>query len=374
MAISTRQARIALDVAEEDTFLRNPHLPDTHSEVALPLLVEDKVLGAVTVQSVEERAFGTDDIMSLRTMADYLAIAIHNGQNVQKLEDAGAELVRSKTFEAIATATGEAVHWVGNKAAPIPGSVKRISEDLAHYLGMANALLTKAPPDLLEHKFAQMLADAAQVIAERGFDLEEIQADLDRQPFKRLRRILSVDSIFEDLDIIQTGANAILNIKEELVGPARKRQVRLIHLPDLLTETVDSMGIPSGVVNTIFASNLPPVQADKKQLDRVFINLIKNAMEAMEYVEDKKLLIWTRLAIEPGWVDVDIIDNGTGIPPDQIDKIWVAFYTTKGDRGGTGLGLSACLETIKQSGGKIRVDSEVGEGTTFTVSLPVAKE
>jgi signal transduction histidine kinase len=97
-------------------------------------------------------------------------------------------------------------------------------------------------------------------------------------------------------------------------------------------------------------------------------------MEAMEAVKDKKLLIWARPANEPGLVEVDIIDNGVGIPPDQIDKIWVAFYTTKGNRGGTGLGLSACLEIIKHCGGKIRVDSEVGEGTTFTLSLPAATE
>jgi signal transduction histidine kinase len=374
MAVSHRQARIALDVDKETTFSKSPYLPHTRSEMVLPLIVGDRTLGAVTVQSVEGRAFSTDDNTALQTMADYLAIAIHNAQALQELEEANAELVRSKTFEVIATATGEAVHWVGNKAAPIPGSVRRIREDLISYLGMAHALLAEEPPDLREHKFAQMLADAAQVIAERGIDLGEIQAELGRLPPKRLRRMLSVASIFEDLDIIQTGANAILNIKEDLVGPARKRKVELFSLPDLLRETVASLGISSNIVRMIFANDLPPVQADRKQLDRVFVNLIKNAMEAMETVEDKKLLIWARPASEPGLVEVDIIDSGVGIPHDQIDKIWVAFYTTKGGRGGTGLGLSACLEIIKQSGGKIRVDSEVGEGSTFTLSLPAATD
>jgi GAF domain-containing protein len=373
-AISQGQARIALDVDKETTFSRNPYLPHTRSEMVLPLIVGDRVLGAVTMQSVEERAFSADDITTLQTMADYLAIAIHNAQVLQELEEANAELVRSKTFEMIATATGEAVHWVGNKAAPIPGSVERLSEDVTRYISMANALLSEAPPDLHEHKFAQMLTDAAQTIAEQGINLRETQAQLERQPLESLRRILSVESIFEDLHIIQAGANAILNIKEDLVGPARKRKFELISLPDLLRETIAAMGVPYDIVHTVFASDLPPVRADRKQLDRVFVNLIKNAIEAMESVEGKKLSIWARPAAEPGMVEIDIGDNGTGIPRDQIDKIWVAFYTTKGGRGGTGLGLSACLEIIRKSGGKIRVDSEAGKGTTFTVSLPAAKD
>jgi signal transduction histidine kinase len=114
------------------------------------------------------------------------------------------------------------------------------------------------------------------------------------------------------------------------------------------------------------------VRADKAQLDRVFINLIKNAMEAMIDIEEKKLFVWTREADEPGYVVVDVTDNGHGIPPEIMDKIWVAFYTTKGDRGGTGLGLAACAQIIGQLGGKITVESEVGAGTTFSVLLPVA--
>jgi signal transduction histidine kinase len=372
-AISQRRARIALHVDQETSFAKNPHLPHTRSEMALPLTLRDKVFGAVTVQSGEERAFSHDDVTTLQTMAHYLTIAIHNAQVLQELEKASAELLRSKTFEAIATATGEAVHWVGNKAAPIPGSVERIAEDLTRYLVMTNALLQEMPPDLQEHKFAQVLADAAQTVSQRGLSLADIQTELDRQSLKRLRRTLNIESIFEDLDIIQTGADAILNIKEDLVGPARQRKVELISLPELLKETVASMGIPSDVVRMVFARELPPVRADRKQLDRVFINLVKNAMEAMESVKDKKLLIRVHPAFEPGMVEVDICDRGSGIPPDQIDKIWVAFYTTKGHRGGTGLGLSACLEIIQQSGGKIRVESETGKGTTFTVSLPTAK-
>jgi signal transduction histidine kinase/CheY-like chemotaxis protein len=373
-AIRQRKARIALDVGEEPVHFKNPHLPHTRSEMALPLIAGNEVIGALTVQSVEEAAFSDDDATALQSMADQLAVAINNARLLNELEAAHEELVRAKTFEVIATATGEAIHWVGNKAAPIPGSVARITEDLVRYVAVANALIAKSPPDLREHKFAQLLAEAAEEIASRGSFLDDVSAELESQSLKRLRKMLTVESIFEDLEIIEGSARAILNIKEDLIGPARKRGKQIIHLADLLQGTIDSMGISDDVVRTLFTEDLPPVEADRSQLDRVFVNLIKNAMEAMAEIEDKRLFIWTREADEPGFVVVDVTDSGPGIPPEIMDKIWMAFYTTKGDRGGTGLGLAACAQIVGQLGGKIVVESDVGVGTTFSVLLPMARE
>jgi len=367
------QARIALDVDRETIHFKNPLLPHTRSEIALPLVVSDQIIGALSVQSTQEIAFDQDDITALQTLADQLAVAIDNARLLNRLEKAHQELVRTKTYEAIATATSEAIHWVGNKAAPIPGSVARITEDVVRYVGMAHALLAVAPPNLRDHKFGQLLAEAAKKAREQGTDLPALLAELEARPLKRLRRTLSLESIFEDLEIIQGSAHAILDIKEDLIGPARQRKLEIVSLPDLLQDTLTSMGIPAGIVQTRFASDLPPTQADRVQLGRVFINLIKNAIEAMERVQDKNLFIEARQADEPGFVVVEMTDNGSGIPPDQIDKIWVAFYTTKGNRGGTGLGLPACAQIVGQLGGKITVRSEVGSGTTFSVFLPAAK-
>ncbi|MFN2109407.1 MAG: GAF domain-containing protein, partial [Anaerolineae bacterium] len=77
-AVQNREGRIALDVGEEAIFFENPHLPDTRSEMALPLVVGDEVIGALTVQSTQEAAFHDEDIAALQTMADQLAVAIHN--------------------------------------------------------------------------------------------------------------------------------------------------------------------------------------------------------------------------------------------------------------------------------------------------------
>jgi GAF domain-containing protein/DNA-binding response OmpR family regulator len=374
-AIRQRKARIALDVGEEPVHFKNPHLPHTRSEIALPLVAGNEVIGALTVQSVEEAAFGDEDATALQAMADQLAVAINNARLLKKLESAHQELVQAKTFEVIATATGEAIHWVGNKAAPIPGSVARIAEDFVRYMALSNALVAQLPPKLREHKFAQLLAEAAEEIASRGSFLDAISADMEEQPLKRLRQTLTVESIFEDLEIIEGSARAILNIKEDLIGPARKRaKFEVISVVDQLQKTIRSMGLPDGVVRTLFSENLPSVRVVPSQLDRVFVNLIKNAMEAMHEIEDKRLFIWAREADEPGFVVVDVTDNGHGIPPEIMDKIWMAFYTTKGGQGGTGLGLAACAQIIGQLNGKIIVESDVGVGTTFSVLLPVAKK
>ncbi len=372
--ITQRKARIALDVGEEPVHFKNPHLPHTRSEMALPLIAGNKVIGALTVQSVEEAAFSDEDITALQAMADQLAVAINNARLLRELEAAHSELVQAKTFEAIATATGEAIHWVGNKAAPIPGSVARITEDFVKYMALANSIVEQSPSELQEQKFAQLLTEAAEEIASRGNFLDEVLSDLEARSLRRLRKMLNVESIFEDLEIIEGSARAILNIKEDLIGPARKRKDQLVHLPDLLKKSIVSMGISDDVARTLFSEDLPPVRADPSHLDRVFINLIKNAMEAMHEVKDKRLFIWAREADEPGFVVVDVTDSGHGIPPEIMDKIWMAFYTTKGDRGGTGLGLAACAQIIGQLGGKISVESEVGVGTTFSVLLPMAAD
>jgi signal transduction histidine kinase len=181
--------------------------------------------------------------------------------------------------------------------------------------------------------------------------------------------VLSFASIHEDLHIIESSARAILNIKEDLIGPARQRKDEIVHLPELLEETIAAMDVPGEIVRTLFAPDLLPVRADPAQLGRVFTNLVKNALEAMEGVENKKLFVWARRADEPGYVVVDVIDSGVGIPPEDVDKVWMAFYTTKGDRGGTGLGLPACAQIVGQLDGRIAMESEVGLGTTFSVFL-----
>lgn len=370
-AVLQKRARIAHDVAGQESHFKNPHLPATRSEVALPLIVNDVALGALTVQSDQLDAFTEEDITSLQVMADQAAIAISNAQALQKLEDATAELVRTKTFEAIATATGEAIHWVGNKAAPIPGSVGRVREDVACLLALMAQMKTAGADHASITETAQSVLDEAQA---QGVDVARLAAEMSTLEPRRLSALLSVESLLEDLQIIESSAVTILNIKEDLIGPARQRTPESVSLNEMLAATVAGMGLPQGVVEMSLPGDLPNAFCDARQVEQVFNNLVKNAWEALRDHAAPKIFMQARRDDDPKFVLVSVRDNGLGIPQEMQDKIWVSFFTTKGGRGGTGLGLSACVQIVNQNGGKIWLESEPGKGAAFFVLLPVAEE
>ncbi|MEK6754142.1 MAG: ATP-binding protein [Chloroflexota bacterium] len=369
-AILSQQAKIALDAEGEESRFKNPFLPNTRSEMALPLVVDSIALGALTVQSDQLNAFSEEDITSLQAMAEQVAIAINNAQLMNKLENANAEILRTKTFEAIATATGEAIHWVGNKAAPIPGSVKRVREDLGYLL----ALVGQVDESDLEN---DSLRVAVQTVREEAdalnIDLKNILAEMSAMKANRLRALVSVESLMEDLDIAENSAVTILSIKEGLIGPARQRADASVSLSEMISNTVESMGLPDGLVELNWAGDMPNAFVDARQVEQVFNNLIKNAWEAMGTTSAPKIFVQGRRDDNPNFVLVTIKDNGPGIPKEIQEKIWVSFFTTKGGSGGTGLGLSSVMQIVNQHGGKIALESEAGKGATFFVRLPVEK-
>jgi two-component system NtrC family sensor kinase len=117
-----------------------------------------------------------------------------------------------------------------------------------------------------------------------------------------------------------------------------------------------------------YSPDLPLIQADPGQLQQVFINLITNAAEAME--DEGTLTISTR-SVDDQNVEIKFTDSGSGIPKEDLHKIFAPFYTTKVLGKGTGLGLSIVYGIIKMHRGQITVQSKIWEGTTFTITLPV---
>ncbi len=372
-AILEQKAQIALDAEGQVDRFRNPYLPETRSEVALPLVFKGRALGVLTVQSVELNAFAEEDITALQSLADQIANAIHNAQLLKQLEAANRELVRSKTFEAIATATGEAIHWVGNKAAPVPGSVKRVREDLLNLLAAFQAILTATKESAEENPLFGVAENAFEEAQASGVDLSALAENLQKKSPKQLLALVSLESMLEDLQIIENSAQTILSIKEDLIGPARQRNPKVFSLTDELERMVSNMALPKGVVTTEFAPGLPNVFGDPRQLEQVFNNLVKNAWEAMDGQPDPHILISMKRDSNPDFLLACVRDNGPGIPPEIQEKIWMTFFTTKSGKGGTGLGLSACMEMVRQNEGKIWLESEPGKGAAFFVLLPVAK-
>lgn len=367
------EARISLDVDTEQVWYPNPLLPKTRSEMALPLIFKGQAIGGLTVQSEQEAAFSEEDISSLQMMADQLAVAINNAKLLQDLEAANQELVRTKTFESIATATGETIHWVGNKAAPIPSCVKRTREDLGNFIYLAGELIAQSDKSIKAQPVAQIILEASRRLKETSPTLEESVNKLKRKSLKKLNLRLDIESVLEDLDIIEKSANTILKIKEDLIGPARQQKLQKADIVAVVKENVKGFALPPGMVAYSIDGFIPPVKIDSVQIGRVIINLVKNAIEAMEDQPSPHIFVAIR-QVNQDFVIVEIADNGHGIPQEELTKIWLTFHTTKAKKGGTGLGLPACLQTMERMGGKISVTSEVGIGSTFTLHVPIYRE
>ncbi len=370
-AVADRKARIAVDVEEETTYLKHEYLPKTASEMVLPLIFKDRIFGALSVQSDIPNSFSDDDTTALQGLADQVAVAINNANLLRELDAANRELLRTKTYEAIATATGEAIHWVGNKAAPIPASAGRVREDLTNLLAMMNTLWALPEDERAAHPFWEVVQNTLAAAPGLGLDLPAQAGKLAELSPTAFIFLGDLESTLEDLQIIEQSARKILDIKEDLIGPARKPHLEDLNIALVLRATINGMGLPAGVIISDFGPDLPMISADVRQLDNVFSNLIKNAWEALGGREHANPHIWVRaLSGDPGFIRVEVEDNGPGIPPEIREKIWVSFFTTKGGQGGTGLGLAACMEIVRQAGGKIWVESERGQGAKFIILLP----
>ncbi len=166
-------------------------------------------------------------------------------------------------------------------------------------------------------------------------------------------------------------------IIRNLLEFAREREIdtNLFQLDHILEETLqlvsNQLKLSKVKIERRFAPNLGPVSGDKQQLIQVFLNLTLNAIDAMP--DGGALLIETNTIREGGYLKVDFTDSGNGIPDHVKPHIFDPFFTTKSQGKGTGLGLSVSLGIIRKHGGDIRVESQMNEGSTFSVLLPMAK-
>ncbi len=139
----------------------------------------------------------------------------------------------------------------------------------------------------------------------------------------------------------------------------------------LLTEQLKAHDI---VVKKSLSGNLPKIQGDSNQLEQVFINLITNALDAIDSLkksDNREITIKTAFSSDKEYIEVIIKDTGCGISDENLSNIFNPFFTTKSPDGGTGLGLSIVYRIIKDHKGYIYTDSEEGKGTTFRIKLPV---
>jgi signal transduction histidine kinase len=117
------------------------------------------------------------------------------------------------------------------------------------------------------------------------------------------------------------------------------------------------------------ASDLPPVRGDRIQLQQVVVNLAVNGMEAMTSLQDRERVLIVRTERDQSdRISVAVADAGIGIEPENLNRIFVAFHTTK--PGGLGMGLAICRSIIEVHGGRLWVDANVPRGTIFRFTVP----
>jgi two-component system cell cycle sensor histidine kinase/response regulator CckA len=195
------------------------------------------------------------------------------------------------------------------------------------------------------------------------------------------------DSDYDDIQQIKHNSNRAASLTRQLLAFSRQQTLRpqVLQLPDVISEISNLLKRLLGETVKLevkHGRNLGAVRADPGQLEQVIVNLAVNARDAMPGGGMLTLQTYAVSAAEARRIDSDVLpaadytvlgvsDSGTGISRDILGKIFEPFFTTKEVGKGTGLGLSTVYGIVKQTGGFIFADSEMGKGTTFTIYLPV---
>ncbi len=201
-----------------------------------------------------------------------------------------------------------------------------------------------------------------------------------------LRRFRASDPAFKDLMNIKNNATRAAELVKQILAYSRKQTLRpaVVRITDVIEEFQATMGRTLGEkvkARIQHGRDLWFVKADEGQLFQVVMNLAVNARDAMpdggeiliatENFSERELLALKDRGLDRGeYVLCEVRDSGTGIKPEHLEKIFDPFFSTKEVGKGTGLGLSTVYGIVKQTGGNILVDSEIGRGTSFRIFLP----
>ncbi len=254
----------------------------------------------------------------LEAYREILSLNEELNENIERLEHTQKQLIHAEKLNAIGQLAASVAHEINNPLAGVLVYSKLLAKKLkGDYLDKAEAIATLS-------KIDSAVSHCSKII--RGLLDFSRQSEPGSQPV------------------------AISNVLDQVLTLV-DHQAELNHVKITRQEE----------------ASMPPVMADFGQLQQVFTNLALNAIQAMPH--GGSLIINTSLRVD-GWVKVSVQDTGVGISPENMEKIFTPFFTTKEPGKGVGLGLAISYGIIEQHGGRIEVQSTPGQGTTFTVSLP----
>jgi signal transduction histidine kinase len=175
-------------------------------------------------------------------------------------------------------------------------------------------------------------------------------------------------------DIIERNANRIEQLIGEMLNSSRPRELdlQLVSVDEMLDETLalamDRMNLKQIRLDHQRINDLPRLLADKEKIKIALLNIVINAVEAMSPGVG---VLTIRVERTPGMIILYVIDNGKGIPPDDLEKLFDPFFTSK--EGGMGLGLTSTRNILTSHGATVEVTSKVNEGTTFAIHFRLAE-
>lgn len=277
-----------------------------------------------------------------------------------ELKNAQEKIIQQEKMASIGQLAAGVAHEINN---PMGFIISNLSS-LKGYTGKIATFLKVQDETVIELKG---VCDGEQGVDEKKAVLFQRLQDM-----KRSQKIDYIMGDTEDLiKETQEGANRVKNIVQDLKGFTR------MTVDDSMAADINA-GLES-TINIIWNelkykttlvkdfADLPLVTCNPGQMNQVFMNILLNAVQAIDTQGEIRIKTWS----EKNNILVSISDTGCGMPHEVVNRIFEPFFTTKEVGKGTGLGLSISYEIIKNHGGDIKVDSKMGEGTTFTVKIPV---
>jgi signal transduction histidine kinase len=352
-----------------------PGLPDPGSQIAIPLVIKDRLIGVFSVESREPEPFSEHDETLVTIVASLAASAIQNAllyrtgeerrkelaeahDRLKRLNETLEERVLSRTRE-----LEQANRDLRETQAQLVRSGTMVSLGLLA-AGIAHELNT---PMGVIHSNADVQRRVTQVI--RGIlGAPELAGKLGPQP--RLEPSLSILDEMNRMTL--QAAERVSKIVRSLTSFARLDQAELewVDLHEGIESTLTLMAyfFKDRIQVIKDYGSLPKVRCYASQINQVFVNVLTNAVQAIDGAG--RITITTRQAQSNAVIWVT--DTGTGIRPEHLERIFDPGFTTKGVGVGAGLGLSIAYRIVENHRGSIQVESKLGQGTTVTISLPVA--
>ncbi len=302
------------------------------------------------IYSYNEMAFQLNELYSsLELKVQERTIALETAN--YKLQETQAMMVHSEKMRSLGELVAGIAHEINNPINFIHGNIMILQNYVADLLNLI---------DLYE-------ANNATIPDEIKTQIEELKQDID------------LDFLRDDVkDLIKScieGTERTKNIVLDLKNFSRMEEMVLTQF-DIPKEIDTTLNILNNkyknriTVIKNYAPDTPKIEAYGGQLNQVFMNILDNAQDAMK--ETGTLTINTYKDGQS--VKIEFIDTGSGIPEENLKKIFDPFFTTKAVGKGTGLGMSISYRVINDHHGRIEVESELGKGTKFTITLPVNHE